>query len=405
MSDHIHEEATYPNDEIDVEPPRTETVDSDGDSDSVDPYDMYNDSYAEKVEATMGMEGLGLESQSDAPLTSQEEQDLAAFWIKNQVDQFSDGNGDDDDDDDGEEADYEDDGDGVLTTPRIRVVPHAASNSSNPSVGVGVLSSGANFTAPSDSSWLHGSIPDMIPIYSSYPVSTSSAENVPELYLRRWRYEDLPLYWTAMEKSREFLSKTLPGRAVPDTFESAIEKVETATRQWETGQSFQYFIWGPADDLEDKTETILGAMSLFDRQSIGTMEVGYWVAEDQCRKGIATRCTLALIRTAFQSFYFSKNNKSSKKTSTSSKETQEQDEDVPLGKVALSCLEIYHDKWAERQSGGVAKKLGFLREEETKYEAGSGPACSGIRVRWAYPAVRRYRLDTLRVVADRSGKK
>ena len=71
----------------------------------------------------------------------------------------------------------------------------------------------------------------------------------------------------------------------------------------------------------------------------------------------------------------------------------------PFSSSALHTIELYHDKLVERQSGGVARKIGFLREEESKYEpAATAAPTSGVLVRWAYPVDRRARLETVKVV-------
>ena len=67
------------------------------------------------------------------------------------------------------------------------------------------------------------------------------------------------------------------------------------------------------------------------------------------------------------------------------------------GKVDLKAIEIYHDKFNEVKSGGVARKIGFLREEEIAYERDGGGPSSGLLVRWTYPVERRTRLDKIKI--------
>ena len=227
---------------------------------------------------------------------------------------------------------------------------------------------------------MHGCLPEVI-------------EVSPALTLRKWRVEDAPTYYAALNKSREFLVKTLPQRAVPATLEEAAAKVEMVVAQWETRESFQYFIWGSSngkDTTVKRTEdgamrsdgdNILGAISLFNRHGVGSLEVGFWIAESHIRQGIATRTSLALCLAAFEGLTFN--------TSSGSEGSEYE------GKTSLHSLEIYHDTFVEEKSGGVARKLLFQRIEESKYDPGPGPICSGILVRWKLPVANYEDLKTM----------
>jgi len=254
----------------------------------------------------------------------------------------------------------------------------------------------ADFTA--DGSWLHGALPEVVPVYREYP-HVPPAEGgqgepaQPEYFLRKRRHSDSAAYFAAVEASRSHLNRTLPSRAVPETLEAAQAMVASSIAQWEQRTAFQYFIWEVprhSAALAQGEETLVGAVAMFNRRAPHSLEVGFWVAESRCRQALATRASLALMLVAFDTFSLPQKSRGSLTGQA----------EVPGSSRSsdLRTIELYHDKIMERQSGGVARKIGFLREEEQRYEpAATRAPVSGLLVRWAYPADRRARLESLKL--------
>jgi len=236
-------------------------------------------------------------------------------------------------------------------------------------------------SVPTVGLWVCGSLPEVIDVPNGHPImhsvaqGSSAAGSKTTLTLRKWSREDAPTYFEALNASRDFLVKTLPQRAVPATLEEATTKVDTVVRQWDSAESFQYFIWEKSSSARgDNTgEKLIGAISLFNRHGVGSLEVGFWIAEDSVRKGVATRASLALCLAAFEGLSFN----ASTDSATGDSHLGEN-----RGRASLHSIEVYHDKFAEEKSGGVARKLLFQRREESRYDPGPGPTCSGILVRW-----------------------
>jgi RimJ/RimL family protein N-acetyltransferase len=289
---------------------------------------------------------------------------------------------------------------------------------------------------PSGIDWIHGNLSEYITINSIY-------------YMKKWSINDVQAYFNALEISRLQLELTLPISAVPKTIELAKEKIEYSLIQWDQHEAYNYFIWARGsgleqDEEEDKVTTstssssstlgmnsnndiIVGAIALFNRHDAGTLESGYWVSHTHWRLGISTRANLELMKCAFDSF-----NSTLSLSSTSSllsslsiteasraqfdslvedKEVDASDEiesehesegkakgtctDTCTGssKVDLYAIEIYHDKFNEMKSGGVARKIGFIREKEIPYVGDGGAPCSGKLVKWKFHVDNRKSLD------------
>ena len=252
-----------------------------------------------------------------------------------------------------------------------------------------------NYSGPDVVTWIYGEPDEVVPVYAQYPAQ-SSIDGPPEFYLRKRRLSDAEAYFAAIDASREHLNRTIPSRAVPETLLAAQEMIASSLDQWVKRTAFQYFIWEPVLDAEviassgllRGQEQLVGSIALFNRNSPNTLEVGFWVSASHCRRGLASRATLALMLMAFETFSKPQRGLSNYEPPVM-RTTQDSD---------LQMIELYHDKLLERQSGGVARKIGFLREEEKEYEPAVTKApTSGLMVRWAYPVDRLTRLKMLKI--------
>jgi RimJ/RimL family protein N-acetyltransferase len=143
----------------------------------------------------------------------------------------------------------------------------------------------------------------------------------PPVTLRRWRLsvEDAAAVQHAVTQSAGHLQTFMPW-ATPDYGPAeAREFLQACEADWESGAAFNYAIMAGGE--------LAGGTGMMARIGPGGLEIGYWVAASQVRRGLATAATRALTREAFT---------------------------LP----GIDRVEIKHDV-RNVASGGVPRKLGF----------------------------------------------
>jgi RimJ/RimL family protein N-acetyltransferase len=154
---------------------------------------------------------------------------------------------------------------------------------------------------------------------------------------------DAVAYFAELEASREHLEQWIPW-AVPKTLEAARDYLAFGEAAWDTGDAYHYFVVLPDGQ-------IAGAIGLFNRVGRGASEVGYWIGQRFCRRGLARRASWLLTRAAFEC-------------------------------LGAERVEVHHEKALEASSGGVPRTLGFARADERPNTREPLPGETGILVRW-----------------------
>jgi RimJ/RimL family protein N-acetyltransferase len=171
------------------------------------------------------------------------------------------------------------------------------------------------------------------------------------LVLRRWSRSDALILLAAVLESFEHLHPWMPWAAHPPVLSDEDGFLDSAVRQWATGEAFLYGIFDRSE------QTLLGSIGLYDRVGSGGWEIGYWVHTDRIRHGIAT--TSAAVLT-----------------------------DVALSLPGTQRVEIHCDQ-ANTASVAVPLRLGY-RLDRIQDETSEAPAELGKRMIWvmtrdAYP--------------------
>lgn len=115
------------------------------------------------------------------------------------------------------------------------------------------------------------------------------------LVIRCYEPGDAQLVKEAVDSSLAHLRPFMPW--VDDDPQPLEEKVQLCRRfraAFDTGDSFVYAILDPGEREQ------LGGTGLHPRIGPGGLEIGYWVRADRIRQGIATECSAALTRVAFE---------------------------------------------------------------------------------------------------------
>jgi len=162
------------------------------------------------------------------------------------------------------------------------------------------------------------------------------------LTLRRWVPEDAAALGTAIEENLDHLRPWMPWiTAEPKSIPSRVALINQWTSEWERGGDVVLGVL-MGDD-------IVGSTGLHRRRGPTVLEIGYWVHRDYIRQGIATELASVLTTAAFT---------------------------VPT----IERVEIHHDK-ANEASGGIPRRLGYTRMDETKIPVTS-PGEVGVDCRW-----------------------
>jgi RimJ/RimL family protein N-acetyltransferase len=162
--------------------------------------------------------------------------------------------------------------------------------------------------------------------------------------LRRIRSADAGAVAAAVAGSLDHLRPWMPW-ATPDSADrrSQLARVAEADEMWESGISYIYSV------LTADHGTLVGEIGLHRRGGDGSIEIGYWIAGSQTRRGFGTSAAAAIT-------------------------------DVALALPGVSRVEIHCDE-ANTASAAIPRKLGYRldRVEERKPEA---PGESGRLMIW-----------------------
>jgi len=157
----------------------------------------------------------------------------------------------------------------------------------------------------------------------------------PPVTLRRYRPEDLDELLAVATDSRDHLRPFMPWAAEISRAAQA-GFLAQADRDWDQGVAYNYAVRSGAE--------LAGGVSLMARIGPGGLEIGYWIARDRTRQGLATAAAAALTEQAFR---------------------------LP----GVQRVEIVHDE-RNVASGGIPRKLGFTRVGhrplDPRPEAGTG---------------------------------
>jgi RimJ/RimL family protein N-acetyltransferase len=115
------------------------------------------------------------------------------------------------------------------------------------------------------------------------------------LVIRCYDPRDAPLLKEAIDASVEHLRPWMPWiRFEPQTLEEKVELLRGFRGEFDLGTNFPYGIFNREETKQ------LGGCGLHERGGEGSLEIGYWVAVDAIRQGIATEITGVLTRVAFE---------------------------------------------------------------------------------------------------------
>ena len=165
-----------------------------------------------------------------------------------------------------------------------------------------------------------------------------------EVVLRRIRSADAGAVAAAVAGSLDHLRPWMPW-ATPDSADrgSQLARVAEADEMWESGISYIYSV------LTADHGTLVGEIGLHRRGGDVSIEIGYWIAGSQTRRGFGTSAAAAIT-------------------------------EVALGLPGVRRVEIHCDE-ANTASAAIPRKLGYRldRVEERKPEA---PGESGRLMIW-----------------------
>jgi RimJ/RimL family protein N-acetyltransferase len=161
--------------------------------------------------------------------------------------------------------------------------------------------------------------------------------------LRRWRPADAEAQAALVNANLEHLRPWMAWAQQPTTTEVQHGFVVRLQDLWERRSDFGYVVMLPDGAL-------IGGMGLHTRQGPGTLEIGYWIAEEHTGRGYCTAGARALTDTAFA---------------------------LP----GVERLEIRCDR-ANLASASVPRKLGYRLVDEIERPA-TAPADTGWGLIWS----------------------
>jgi RimJ/RimL family protein N-acetyltransferase len=164
------------------------------------------------------------------------------------------------------------------------------------------------------------------------------------LMLRRLRLEDAGAIAAAVGASMDHLRPWMPW-ATPDSADPRTQRVRVAEadEMWAQGTDFIYSIVTAGDG------SLAGEIGLHRRVDDGGIEIGYWIAERQTRRGLASAAAGALT-------------------------------EVALRLPGVTRVEIHCDE-ANVASSAIPRKLGYRLDKVISHEP-EAPGESGRRQIW-----------------------
>jgi RimJ/RimL family protein N-acetyltransferase len=148
----------------------------------------------------------------------------------------------------------------------------------------------------------------------------------------------------AVSASMEHLRPWMPW-ATPEAADPRIQRarVAEADEMWSAGTDYIYSVFAAEESM------LVGAIGLHRRVGDGGIEIGYWIAEPQIRRGFGTAATEALTS-------------------------------VALGLPGVRRVEIHCDE-ANAASAAIPRKLGYRLDRVIAHES-EAPGESGRRMIW-----------------------
>jgi RimJ/RimL family protein N-acetyltransferase len=185
-------------------------------------------------------------------------------------------------------------------------------------------------------------------------VPTETAGAPPEqvdagmLVLRRVRATDAGAIAAAVSASMEHLRPWMPW-ATPEAADPRTQRVRVAEadEMWAAGTDYIYSVFAAEEGV------LVGAIGLHRRVGDGGIEIGYWIAERQTRRGFGTAAAEAL-------------------------------NSVALGLPGVRRVEIHCDE-ANVASAAIPRKLGYRLDRVIAHEP-EAPGESGRRMIWVREA-------------------
>lgn len=163
-----------------------------------------------------------------------------------------------------------------------------------------------------------------------------------EVFLRRWRDEDAPALYRAVNDSLDHLALFMPWAVNGYSEADTAGFLAMTQRQWRDGEAFDY-----ANVTADGE--IMGGCGMTTRIRNGGLEVGYWIGKRYTGRGVVTRAAGLLIAEAFR--------------------------------IGAQLVEIRHDEANERSSL-IPRRLGFTRFGQAPAELPGGTASTGVHMFW-----------------------
>ena len=162
------------------------------------------------------------------------------------------------------------------------------------------------------------------------------------LLLRRWRADDAETLARVAAENDEHLRPWMPWMGEePLALSERVALMSQWDEEWEAGGDAYLGVF--------RRERVAGSCGLHRRIGPGGLELGYWIAKDYLREGLATAVAEALTETA-------------------------------LSQPGVDRVEIHHDR-ANQASAQIPRKLGYALIEE-RPSTPRAPAESGIEVIW-----------------------
>ena len=164
------------------------------------------------------------------------------------------------------------------------------------------------------------------------------------LVLRRVRAADAGDIAAAVGTSLEHLRPWMPW-ATPEAADPRVQRVRVAEADdmWASGTDYIYSVFAAEESV------LAGAIGLHRRVGDGGIEIGYWIAERQTRRGFGTAAAEALTS-------------------------------VALGLPGVRRVEIHCDE-ANSASAAIPRKLGYRLDRVISHEP-EAPGESGRRMIW-----------------------
>ncbi|HET9914140.1 MAG TPA: GNAT family protein [Anaerolineales bacterium] len=115
------------------------------------------------------------------------------------------------------------------------------------------------------------------------------------LLVRCYNPSDALLLAESVKENVEHLRPWMPWvYAEPEPIEEKVQRLKRFRGMFDLGQNFVYGIFDPEDTR------LLGGTGLHPRIGERQLEIGYWIHKDYVNQGLATECTAALVKVAFE---------------------------------------------------------------------------------------------------------